>query len=159
MIASNCFESVGERRLTMLEEQGLSMNDLLRGKATDLFTRIKGIKGFKDKTAQAIVDGKLAFSSWLRPVKDYLEYDGSLPKKKVKVVNAEGKLYTMNVSWTTYRSKEEEARVVAEGGNIIKFGAKTDVLLYRPGGKLSTKIEKAGSKAMTWEQFCKRYSL
>jgi hypothetical protein len=160
MVASNCFEGLGEKKLTQLEEHGVAMADMVKWSAEDWAKmEIHELHGFKDKTVSKLIDSVKKFRKWYVPIKGKLDIDGSLPNKKVKVVNMEGKLYTMNVSWTTYRSKEEEARVVAEGGNVIKFGAKTDVLLYRPGGKLSTKIEKAGSKAMTWEQFCKRYSL
>jgi DNA ligase (NAD+) len=157
MVASGCFESVGEKRLTQLEQTGLSMRELYKGRGTDLFQQILRIRGFKDKTAQAIVDGKMDFVKWFKPIKNLLKVDGRLPK--ADPVNMEGRLYGMNVTWTGYRDSVQESRVSAEGGTVAKFSAKTDVLLYRVGGKQSLKIERAGAKAMTWEQFCKKHSL
>jgi len=157
MVASGCFESVGEKRLSQLEQAGISMLDLYKGKATDLYQQILLIRSFKDKTAQMVIDGKLAFTKWYKPLREYLDVDGSLPKQKV--VNAQSVLYGMNVSFTGYRDKEQEATIEAQGGSVISFSSKTDVLLYSASGKTSSKVEKAGSRAMTWEQFSKKYRL
>jgi hypothetical protein len=45
------------------------------------------------------------------------------------------------------------------GGVVADFSTKTTVLLYREGGRKSSKIEKAGDKAMTWAEFCKKYGV
>lgn len=67
----------------------------------------------------------------------------------------------MRVSFTGYRSKEEEESLVALGASIVPFGGKTDVLLHRPDGKQSTKVEKATSSGilvMLYTALYKKYS-
>lgn len=158
MVASGCFENgVGARKLAQLEAGGLSMKDLCNGKGTDLYQRILAIKGFKDKTAKAVIDGKLAFTKWIKPIKDYLDITTDAPAAK-KVVN--GPLTGQKIAWTTYRSPEQQQIVASLGAEVQdKFGAQTTILLYREGGKASSKIEKAGDRAMTWEMFCKKFKV
>ena len=71
----------------------------------------------------------------------------------------EGPLSGKVFSWTGYRSKEEEEFVSSLGGEIASFGTKTTVLFYKPDGKASSKVEKAGSRAClfsTWLKTIKR---
>jgi hypothetical protein len=42
---------------------------------------------------------------------------------------------------------------------VVKYSAKMNVLLYKPGAKFADKIVKAGNKAMTWDQFKEKYGL
>lgn len=156
MVASNQFDSgVGHRRLTEVHKH-IPLSKLMFMSEVAIIKKLTTVKGFGAATAKLIAVGSNNFRSW---------YDGDLfviksdvPKKKV-VVNESGKLATMNVSWTGYRNSDQESIVQAEGGNVVPFGSKTDVLLYKDGGKKSSKIEKAGSKAMTWEQFTKKYGV
>lgn len=68
-------------------------------------------------------------------------------KPVVKKTKA-GKLKGLCVSWTGYRSKEQEEWVVANGGQVVPFGSKTQVLLYKEGGKASSKVSKAADKGI-----------
>jgi len=156
MVASGCFENgIGERKLKLLEDAGISMSDLLLGKWNS--QAILAIKGFSDKTTRALIEGLIFFKKWFEPYRKTLSVDGSLPTvKKAKA----GKLAGVTVVWTGYRDKKEEALVEMDGGEVASsFSSKTTVLLYKEGGKASTKVAKAGDRAMTWEQFQKRYKL
>lgn len=88
----------------------------------------------------------------------FQEKTGISFKAFVKPRTAKGPLLGQSVSWTGYRNKEEEQRVVALGGNVISFGSSTTVLIYSPEGKESSKVEKAkakGIKVMTFAQLLK----
>jgi hypothetical protein len=60
---------------------------------------------------------------------------------QIAVVNAQvdvinkAKLAGVNVAWTSYRSADEEAFVEAQGGTVVKYSAKMNVLLYKPGSR------------------------
>jgi NAD-dependent DNA ligase len=58
------------------------------------------------------------------------------------------KLKGLCVSWTGYRSKEQEDWVHANGGQVVPFGSKTQVLIYKEGGKASSKVSKAAEKGI-----------
>ena len=60
------------------------------------------------------------------------------------------------VSWTGYRSAEEEAWVREQGGTVAAFGSKTTILFHRPDGKASTKVEKAEAKGISVRVFPKK---
>lgn len=158
MVASNTFDAgVGHRRLNEVHKH-IPLSKLINMSESAIIKKLMTIKGFGEATAELIAIGAGNFRSWYD--------DGSLfvvksdvPKKKAVPVNEEGKLFTMNVSWTGYRNKDQEAIVEAEGGNVVPFGSKTDVLLYKADGKKSSKVEKAGARAMTWEQFTKKHKV
>jgi DNA ligase (NAD+) len=159
MVASGCFENgIGERKLTTLEKADISMVDLYTGSNVRLRYKIQDVKGFSDKTTEAVLKGLDAFRKWYEPIKKHLSVDGSLkPQPKMKLG---AKLAGVTVVWTGYRDKEQEASVVANGGEVgSSFSSKTTVLLYKASGKASSKVEKAGDRAMTWEQFTKKYKL
>lgn len=162
MVASGCFENgIGDRKLKLLEGAGISMNDLFRGKGTDLYQKILNVHGFSTKTAKAVVDGKLAFVEWFSSIKDLVTVDGSLPAKK-KVAAQGSQLAGVQVAWTGYRNKDEEAIVEANGGEVGKLGSKTKVLLFNPDGKFMDKVERAAEKGVTcvtWADFCKKYNI
>jgi DNA ligase (NAD+) len=158
MVASGSFEAgLGVRVLSMIEADGLSMRDMLNMKTDELRARLMQIKNFKEKRVELIIDGLSRFKPWMKAARLFVKYNGDLPKPKP--VAGSGALQSLNVSWTSYRSKEQEAFVEANGGTVIPFGSKTDVLLYHPNGKPSTKVEKAGTKAMIWTDFLKKYGL
>ncbi|BAG41511.1 NAD-dependent DNA ligase [Ralstonia phage phiRSL1] len=157
MVASGCFrDGIGRRKLEALEAAGISMRFLLKSSDFALRGELSKVKGFSDITIEAVIDGVNAFRKWFDEVRELLEVDGSLPKAK-KVVT--GKLTGQFVSWTGYRNKDEEQKVEAWGGTIVPFGSKTTILLYSPSGKTSSKVEKAGSKAMTWVQLTSKFKI
>lgn len=67
----------------------------------------------------------------------------------------QGKLSGKVFSWTGYRSKEEEEFVASLGGEVAGFGSRTTVLFYKPDGKASSKVEKAGSRACLFSNWLK----
>lgn len=157
MVASGCFrDGIGRRKLEALEAAGVSMNHLLKTPSVILRGELLNVKGFSEKTVEAVVDGVEEFIDWFDGVKDMIKVDGKLPKAK-KV--ATGALTGQFVSWTGYRNKDEEQKVEAWGGTLVPFGSKTTILLYSPSGKTSSKVEKAGSKAMTWVQLTSKFKI
>lgn len=71
--------------------------------------------------------------------------------KAFKALEAK-KLDGINVTWTGYRNKDEEAWVKSQGGNVVPYGSKTDILLVAPEGNKQVKTgkpEKAIEKGKT----------
>lgn len=159
MIASGAFEQggMGRRKLEQLEDAGISMATLCNMSSKDAFETVTGVKGFSDKTAKVLVEGIKVFRAWYKPLKGVLNIDGNLPKKAKPVTG--GKLSGVNVAWTSYRDKDQEAKVTSLGGAVVPYGAKMTILLYKEGAKFAAKIEKAGDKAMTWDQFAAKYKV
>lgn len=155
MVASGCFEAgMGERKLSQIEAAGVSMRELCNMKYHVLQEELLDIKGFKEKTVKNVSDGIVKFKSWYKPLKHLLTVDGHLPEKKKK---AKGVLVGISVSFTGYRDKTQEQLILELGGDIVPFSAKTTFLLYDPAGKASTKVAKAGSRAMVWADFIRQY--
>jgi DNA ligase (NAD+) len=157
MVASGCFEAgIGERKLSQLEDAGISMRELGNMQPAEIESRLASVKGWSDKTIPVLVEGIVKFRKWYRPLKEVLKFDldGSIPKKRTT-----GLLSGKSFSWTGYRNAEQETRILANGGNIVSFGGRTDVLFYSEEGKRSTKVEKAGDRAMLWSDFVKAYEL
>jgi DNA ligase (NAD+) len=164
MVASSCFDvGVGERRLSAVEAVGISMNELC-GYSSELSfkeikTKLLATKGFADNTVNLILEGVENFKSWFADVTKYLTVNGDLPKPKKakKVLNS--KLAGVVATFTGYRDQAQLSMIEALGGTVADFSTKTTVLLYREGGRKSSKIEKAGDKAMTFTEFCKKYGV
>jgi len=155
MVASGCFDAgVGERRLTQIEDAGMSMREVGNMKYGDLRAALLELKGFQDKTAVLIANGVENFREWYKPIKGILQIDGALPVKRASIG---GKLSGMKFTWTGYRAPDEEQTILANGGAITTFSASTSVLFYKADGKASTKVQKAGDRALTWEQFEAEY--
>lgn len=159
MVASGSFESIGEKKLASLEEQGVAMAAMLKWKVKDWTNmEISELEGFKDKTVASLMNGVYQFKTWFESIKDMIEVNGDLPAPKAKR-QIKGKLTGIKVAFTSYRDKEQEAQIVSLGGEVVAYSTKMDVLLYKTGAKFVAKIEKAGAKAMTWEQFTKKYGV
>lgn len=159
MIASGCFEEggMGERKLEQLTAGGISLSKLIALNEVEMRASILGVKGFKHKTADILVNGIKKFNPWLKNAERYITVDKSVQAKaKAKT---SGPLSGANVAWTSYRSPEQEQVVTNNGGEVIKYGAKMTVLLYKEGAKFVAKIEKAGDKAMTWDTFVRKYKV
>jgi DNA ligase (NAD+) len=154
MVASGCFDAgMGERKLSQLEDAGISMRELGNMRSDEIATVIPQIKGFSQKTTLLIRDGVRSFRAWYKPIHGLLKIDGALPAKKATT----GRLSGMKFTWTGYRAPDEEQTILANGGAIVSFSAKTSVLFYKEGGKASTKVANAGDRAMTWQQFELQY--
>lgn len=151
MVASGCFDAgMGERKLSQLEDAGISMRALGNMNLVEMRETLLGVRGFQDKTVKVVVDGVKTFREWYKPIKGTLQIDGALPVKKVSKA---GRLSGMKFTWTGYRSPDEQKTILAHGGEIVPFSAKTSILFYKEGGKASMKVEDAGERAMTWQEF------
>jgi DNA ligase (NAD+) len=69
-------------------------------------------------------------------------------KPYTKPAKTKGKLTGIGGTWTGYRNANEEAWFQMNGGEVVPFGSKTNVLFYLPSGKTSSKIEKAKEKGI-----------
>lgn len=157
MIASGSFDAgVGHKRLTSLQEQDFDLLVLSSWKEEAIKQSIIS-PGIGEATAELIANGLVSFHKFWRRNKDLMQEPLPYEKRKVKVM--EGPLKNVNVTFTGYRSSEQENLITSLGGNIVPFSGKTTVLLYMEGGRKSSKVEKAGDKAMTFSQFKTKYHI
>ena len=154
MIASCVFNTIGEKRLTLLQELDFDLLALSKWNTTNIKQSIIS-PGIGETLAEQIAQGLTDFNKFYKLNKRLLAKP--LPYVKPKPVN--GKLNGIRIAFTGYRSKEQQAIIEQNGGVVDSFNAKTTILLYSPKGKASSKIAKAGNKALTWEQFVARYHL
>lgn len=151
-LASGCFDKgIGSARMKLLM---LSHPELMNVKAWGVYAAntseltIASTKGLGVVFARTFRKGATKFFGWLKAT-------GVTYKVKTESV-AQGKLTGMKVSWTGYRSKEEEAAVTASGGEVVSFSKKTSVLIFSDSGKVSSKVAKAkeaGIQTMTFDKF------
>ncbi len=156
MDASGQFpRGIGETQLQAVVEK-FNLMQLAELPPQQIAQQLKGVPGFGAVNAVKVSRGMPQFIKWLRITKIKV-----VKPKAVKVRSL--KLQNVNVTWTTYRSKEQEAIVEENGGTVVSFSAKrTTVLLFSPTGKASNKIavaEQVGIPTMTWQQFAKKYKL
>lgn len=147
MVASQIFGvGIGERKLSAIEAHGISMYELTNN---DDFPSnyIEQVPGFSGKTSKVLDDGFEEWISFYQMASRYLPHlDGSLPRKKPAT---KGKLSGHKFSFTGFRDKDLEAKIVDAGGEVVNFGGQTTDLIYKAGGKASTKVEKAKAKGIT----------
>jgi len=153
MVASQIFGvGIGERKLEMLEKACISMAAFSNYKVS--YDKIARVHGFAEKSADLLFAGHkkwCLFLNTLTAAPYNLVIDGSLPQRKALVGPLSGK----KVSFTGYRDKEQEQRIAAAGGEVINFGASTNILLYKEGGKESSKVATAQSKGIQVSTFAK----
>jgi NAD-dependent DNA ligase len=157
MVASGCMEGgIGSRKLSSLEDYGLSMDGLMTMTVVEIKDTLQQIDGWSDKTIIALTVGVHRFLKWFDQVEDAITTDGSLPVKAKKA----GALVGKKICFTGYRSPEQAAIIEGQGGEIAaSFSGSTDVLLYKEDGKVSSKVAKAGDRAMNWEQFVQKFGI
>lgn len=150
MVASGVFEKgVGETRIGTLYEveklRSLWINQSISAKDTkDLVDKIAEVKGCGPAFAELFVDRLPDFWQWYRDAGQPIP---RIDKPKVKKT-VTGKLTGEVVTMTGYRDDAEVTALEAAGATIESFGSKTTILLYREGGKRSTKIDKARDKGI-----------
>lgn len=155
MLASCAFDTgVGAKRLQSLQEQDFNLMELCKWDQDKIEQSILS-PGIGETTAQFIAEGLKAFQKFWEMNAHLLQ----TPIPYVKKVLVQGKLSGVYVSFTGYRSKEQAELIEQNGGTVIDFGKKTTVLLYSPSGKESSKVAKAGDRAMTFSQFAKKFGL
>jgi hypothetical protein len=145
MVASQIFGvGIGERKLTQIEDSGISMDQLHNYKGFPTKVLLE-VPGFSEKTVQVLKDGWYTWLEFYRQCDTKLTLEGHLPKKK-KVVA--GKLSGQRVSFTGFRDADLEAKIEAAGGEVVSFGSKTTLLVFKSDGKASTKVAKAEEKGI-----------
>lgn len=141
-------EGLGRRRLEAIAEH-MRLVKLLTNDRKELKGKIADIPGFGIKTAKMIVAGLDKYADLHAKLVDWIHIDCSNPVK----ISRKGKYTGFFGCWTGYRDKTQEADFEKNGGVIIPFGKKVTHLFYKEGGKTSSKVERAGDRALTWEQF------
>ena len=139
---------IGERKLAMIEAHGISMSKLTSFLSKeDAEVLLVHVPGF-DTISAKLVAGRLeAWRELFLRLNPMLKLDGELPKTLKRAV-VKGPLNGERVSFTTYRDKAHEAAVVAAGGEVVPFSAKTTILVYKEGGKMSSKLDTARAKGV-----------
>lgn len=160
MNASNCFESFGERKLQMIENH---YRDHL-GDPNALATYVKSpmaflmneknwvsvtsIKGVGDASARQFFEGVMRFKMWLSPILKTKLIKINKPEAPIKKKKVGGDLAGQFVTFTGYRDLTHEQAVTDRGAEVVSFGSKTTILIYKQGGKMSTKLDKARDKGV-----------
>lgn len=157
MDASGAFpRGIGTRRAEMI---GVAHDlDMLMSKSSaEIIATVSNVPQFEMKTAIMFESGVKGFKAWMKET----GLTVAAPVKKV-MKESTGALKDVKVTFTGYRNEDEEKHVEANGGEVISFGSKTTVLLYKAGGKKSSKLDKAAAKGitvMTWSEFKKMYKV
>lgn len=142
MVASDLFaRGTGERRLQSIIDHNPKLvynSQKLSAKALE---EIYSVPRMPEKTAQDYIENVAKFWKFLE--RTGLQYE---PHKVHR--RKDGPLKGQRFSWTGYRSKEEEAWVESLGGEVVPFGSRTTTLLYKVGGKASSKVDKARDKGV-----------
>jgi NAD-dependent DNA ligase len=157
MKASGCFaKGIGETRLDSLHAHDPRMLTVefrkMASNRAEAVSLIAAVKGCGSAFAELYVDGFAPFWTWMRT--NEIQWSKLAKVKPLKAGPLSGK----SVSWTGYRSAEEEQRVNDLGGQVVAFGGKTTVLVYSPNGKSSSKVDKAREKGLqvtTFQQLVK----
>jgi DNA ligase (NAD+) len=158
MVAFQCFDvGIGDRKLKMIEDAGISMTELSKIPISNLPKKLANVNGYSDKTIALIAKGMPLWRHLLDQAHACgLKATGGLPAKKVADDVPITKYTGLKFSWTGYRSAAEETEVANGGGEVIKLGAKTNVLFYNPDGKFLEKVAKArksGVECVTFKSF------
>lgn len=153
MVASQCFGvGIGDRKLSAIEDSGIPMSKVLEH--GDLKALLSGVSGFSDKTIGVLEEGHPVFLDFYSQASKYLTIVDGIKKKAKK----RGPLFGEFVSFTGYRDKHQEDILASKGAEIVPFGTKTTLLLFREGGKASSKLDKAkekGVRVCTFDQLIK----
>jgi NAD-dependent DNA ligase len=164
MVASSCFDAgVGDRRVNAIEqhyEDPAVFVQLIQATNTGVVQMLQKVPKFGPKTVDLFSSGLVIFRLWLKEAQKYVKIKRG--QRKMEVKPSTGKLLGKIVSFTTYRDKAHEQFVTENGGTVDKFGATTTILLYKKGGRLSSKLDKArakGVEVLTFEEFRKQFKL
>lgn len=163
MVASNCFAAgLGERRLSMVRDafgdncwhkfwvdwrnrDAKPSDAVLRALSSNLVAKTDG---WSDKTVRLVFDGMPAFCKFMQSMVEFVNVS-QRKKPSATAVKAGGPLTGIVFSFTGYRDAAQEQALIERGGTVVPFSAKTQVLLYKAGGKTSSKIDKARDKGQT----------
>ncbi len=154
MDASNKFGAgLGEKKLKKIVEDIPEIMDIVKGKkkSKELKEKIISLDGFNEITATSFMNGLPKFADFYNEVEEYITIAPIKEKKKT------GKWKT--VVFSGFRNKEWSDKIEENGGKVSTTVSKnTDILVYKPSDKGSSKYEKAvslGVKIMTEDEFSK----
>lgn len=153
MKASNMFpEGLGERRFNKLMEEDTHRWYNVAERSSKPVSMDECVAYLGKVFGAEFHKNQLAFYKRLKalphiPVKQ--------PRKEKSLVAKTGPLKGQGVTMTGYRDANEEKAIMRAGGEIVPFGSKTTILLYRAGGKASTKIETARDAGLKVTVFSK----
>lgn len=157
MVASSVFPSgIGAKRLTSLQKLGFDLMQLSEWEPSKIKYSIIS-PGIGEAVASMIADGLVDFREFFGKIRSYIKEpvaDCPTPSS-----HSDGPLNGVCVTFTGYRDDAQRKLIESLGGEIVDFSKKTTVLLYREGGRRSSKIEKAGDRAMTFDAFKKKFKL
>lgn len=159
MVASNCFAAgIGTRKLVAGEKalgpwlwpklEALINDDGSDDLMTKLRTRMLTVPGWERRTLDMIIEGMHHFIKWLPSIEKYVEIKRTTKAEKVATV-PKGKYSGIFISFTGYRDESQEQALTAQGAEIVSFGKRTNILLYKESGKASSKVAKAKADGIT----------
>lgn len=153
MVASNNMAAgIGERKLKAIEAHYKDapniLAELVKGKDDFIRMRVAKVPGFQTRTIGLLIDSLTNFRPWLRHVLKLKYIKVRKPEAVVEKKAVKGKLMGQRISFTGYRDVVEETWIEKNGGLVVPFGAQTQILLFRPTGKASSKVRKAQDKGI-----------
>ena len=151
LMATMAFDAgIGRKRLKAVND-AQSLESMCSWTKEAIVNKLSSIKSIGSILAEQIAEGLVKFYQW----------SARYPWLKFKPIDAEaniiGPMSGVNITFTGYRDSAQEKAILSLGGNIVNFGAKTTWLLYKSDGKRSSKIAKAGDKAITWDILTDKY--
>ena len=152
---------VGERTLKRIDKV-IPLPELLAMPDNEAYSTILKLPGFQEATTELTLKALQVFKAWNTPSESrpgWVPVDLNQRVESAETPFQGDALKGLRITFTGYRDKAQEAFLIANGAEIAGFSSKTDWLLYKEGGKKSSKIEKAGTRAVTFEELCARYGL
>lgn len=154
LIATKAFtEGIGRKRLDAIHKK----HDLCKMRnwtKEQIYAAVESTPGISSILANTITLGLVKFYNWFRQYEDKVEFK-SVDSEDI----IEGPMTGINITFTGYRDQSQEKAIKQLGGSIVSFGANTTWLLYKAGGKASSKIAKAGDKAIVWDDLVQKYPM
>ena len=153
LLATMAFDAgIGRKRLLAVNKIQ-SLESMKSWSRDAIEARLSNIKSIGAILAKQITEGLVKFYQWYARQETWLKFK---PLNEEAHISS-GPMSSVNITFTGYRDSDQEKAILNLGGNIVNFSAKTTWLLYKPDGKKSTKVAKAGNKAITWDMLVNKY--
>lgn len=150
MVGSSLFTGVGMERFEKFEKHWRKVHNsplhvFIEADEHTARTMLV-MPGIKEKTADMFMKNRGHFRKIHKVLSAFFNITAPELTKADKKIS--GPLSGQVVTFTSYRDLMHEERVKKLGAVVDKFSAKTDILLYKVGGKTSTKLDKAREKGV-----------